>query len=92
MKYLNDCKFSPNVYGLHKLKFNHVEYETIIMKMVGPNLMHVFNQVRDEFTIETCCMIGQKMIKALKAIHSKCILHGDLNPVNFCFASTDVNP
>ena len=37
-KRLEDCKYVPNVYGLHHILFNGVQYNALIMDLVGPNI------------------------------------------------------
>ena len=87
-----DSKYVPRVYGFHKATFNGVDYEAIVMDLLGPNLVFAYHKMKDSFTIPTCLKLGQKMLRAVQAVHSKGLLHGEVNPVNFCFSTMDVDP
>ena len=66
MQLLQGISSIPKVYGFYKVIYNQIQYDTMIMDSLGPNLMDVYNYNRRKFDIKTTCILGIKMIKTIQ--------------------------
>ena len=53
------------------------------MDLLGNSLEDLFNICARKFTIKTTLLIGYQMLKLVKYVHSKGVLHRDIKPDNF---------
>ncbi len=69
----------PNVYSICKEGNCYI----MIMDLLGNSLEDLFNICARKFTIKTTVLIGYQMLKLVKYVHSKGVLHRDIKPDNF---------
>ena len=59
-------------------------YNLMVMQLLGKNLNSLLNRTKDKkLSLKTICMLGIEMMKILKFIHDKHIIHRDIKPDNF---------
>ena len=56
----------------------------IIMQLLGQNLNDLFSLCRKRFSLQTTLFIAIQLLKTLRFLHSKNIIHQDINPRNVC--------
>lgn len=56
----------------------------IIMQLLGQNLNDLFSLCKKRFSLQTTLFIAIQLLKTLKFLHSKNIIHQDINPRNVC--------
>jgi len=59
------------------------KHNIMAMDLLGPSLENLFNLCNRKFTLKTVLMLGEQMLSTIEFIHSKSILHRDINPGNF---------
>jgi len=61
-----------------------VKATVLIMDLLGPNLHDLLDSNPGVFDIEGCAVLGLKMVKGIRDIHEKGLVHRDIKPINFC--------
>ena len=69
----------PNVFNIGKEGNCYV----MVMDLLGNSLEDLLSLCDRSFSVKTTVMIGLEMLKLLKFIHSKGVLHRDIKPDNF---------
>ena len=69
-----------------------VKATVLIMDLLGPNLHDLLDQNTGMFDIEVCSVLGLKMVKGIRDIHEKGLVHRDIKPINFCIEHGCVDP
>ena len=60
------------------------DYNIMVMQLLGPNLNNLLRKEKDKkLSLKTICMLGIEMVRILKFIHDKHIIHRDIKPDNF---------
>lgn len=55
----------------------------MVMELLGPSLEELFNVCNKKFSLSTGVRVGLQILKLLKYVHSKGVLHRDIKPDNF---------
>ena len=53
------------------------------MELLGKSLEDIFQEQKKKFSIKTVSMLAIQMLERIEFIHSKFIIHRDINPDNF---------
>ena len=69
----------PNVFNIGKEGNCYV----MVMDLLGNSLEDLLNLCDRKFSIKTTLLIGLEMLKMIKFIHSRGVLHRDIKPDNF---------
>ena len=77
----NYKKFLPEIHFLSN--------DCIVMEMMGPNLLDLFNKCKGKFCLKTVLMLAEQMINILRFVHSKQVVVVDVSPSNFVFGRGD---
>ena len=65
------------------------DYNIMVMQLLGKNLNGLLNRTKNQrLSLKTICMLGIEMIKILKFIHDKHIIHRDIKQDNFAMDYT----
>ena len=65
-------------------------YYVLIMELLDTSLDNLFAKYR-KFSVKTVAMLGYQIIKILKYIHDKHIIHRDIKPDNFAMGRNEFN-
>lgn len=57
----------------------------IVESLFGPSLRDILNMLGNGFSISTRAILGIQMVKILKLLHEKYIIHNDMKPSNICW-------
>ena len=55
----------------------------MIMDLLGDSLEALFEKCGKKFSVKTVCMLADQMIRRVKYIHDRRIIHRDIKPDNF---------
>ncbi|KAH7837637.1 hypothetical protein Vadar_016150 [Vaccinium darrowii] len=81
-KVCNSLRGCPGVPQLH-YSGPQDDYYVMIMDMLGPSLLELFESCYRRMSVETVACIAIEAISILKVIHSRGYVHGDIKPDNF---------
>lgn len=59
------------------------DYNVMVLDLLGPSLLHLFNICGQRFSLKTVIMLGYQMIDRVEYVHSQGLVHRDLKPDNF---------
>ena len=59
------------------------KYNVLIEELLGKSLQELYEQNDNEIPLKDICMIGIQILERLQYIHSKYIIHRNINPSNF---------
>lgn len=60
------------------------EFSCMIMGILGPNLIQLFDFCDCKFSIATTCNIWAQILSRLEVLHSHQFVHRDMKPENIC--------
>jgi serine/threonine protein kinase len=71
--------------GIPKIYWSGIkdDYNVLVIEMLGPNLEKLFTLCSHRFSLKTVLLIAQEVIKKIKYVHSRGIIHRDIKPDNF---------
>ncbi|KAL5207266.1 hypothetical protein ABZP36_031701 [Zizania latifolia] len=71
--------------GIPHLKWFGVEgeYNVMVIDLLGPSLVDLFNYCSRKFSLKTVLMLADQMINRVEYMHQKGFLHRDIKPDNF---------
>ena len=66
------------------ISFGHSgKYNVLIEELLGKSLQDLYEQNDNEIPLKDICMIAIQILERLQYIHSKYIIHRNINPTNF---------
>ena len=72
-------KCIPSFYSLNYANDQYI----MIMELLGPSLSKLFKMCNGKFSLKTVLMLADQMLNVIEFIHSRGIVHRDLQPNNF---------
>lgn len=81
-KYLRDHNFTqglPRVYDFIRT----VDYNVMVMELLGPNLEEIFDDHSNKFTLATVFQLAIQILTLLENLHDLNYIHRDIKPSNF---------
>ena len=70
------------------ISFGHSgKYNVLIEELLGKSLQELYEQNDNEIPLKDICMIAIQILERLQYIHSKYIIHRNINPSNFLIGS-----
>ena len=80
MQSLTDIGFGK-FYGFGQVKEYSVNY--IVSELMGPSLEDLFDLCGRKFTLKTSCILMHQLVRNMKYMYSKNLIHRDIKPDNF---------
>jgi len=65
-------------------------YNVLVMELLDQSLDNILSKLR-RFSVKTVAMLGYQLIKILKYIHDKHIIHRDIKPDNLAMGRKELN-
>ena len=71
--------------GIPKMYYcgRQVDYNILIIDLLGPSLEDYFNRCKRKFTLLTTLMLMDQMLSIIEFIHNRDFIHRDIKPDNF---------
>ena len=73
----------PKVHWFGVEELDRIEYNVMVMDLLGPSLEDLFLFCSKKFTMKTVLMLADQMIDRIEFMHSKWFIHRDIKPNNF---------
>ena len=90
----NEATVLSYLQGPHIPKFESYSkdkgYNILVMELLGQSLDNLFIKLR-QFSVKTTAILGYQIIKILKYIHDRHIIHRDIKPDNFAMGRNELN-
>jgi serine/threonine protein kinase len=76
--------FAECVWWGHEARFH-----CLVMDMLGRSLEDRFQGTNGKFSIQSCVLVADQVLRRIEYLHSKGIIHRDIKPENFVFGLKD---
>lgn len=63
--------------------------QMLVMEFLGRSLEDMLQTCGGRFSVKTCVLIAEQLLRRVEYLHSKCIVHQDIKPENFVWGLRD---